>query len=77
MSLKKQIEELERRVKELEARPIVYQPIYYPVPQPYYVPPPVPYYPQPWLPVQPWGVQITWGGGEPSSTTGGTSVATT
>jgi hypothetical protein len=49
MKLKDRLEELEKRVKELEQRPIVYPPVYipqpYPVPWPYYYQPlPVPYW---------------------------------
>jgi hypothetical protein len=47
---KRRLEELERRVKELEARPQA-QPYYYPVPYPYMPAPTYPAYPQypsPW-----------------------------
>ena len=56
---KQRIEELERRVKELEARPPVWMPMPYPVPQPYpiypapyqpYIPPMYPFSPHPtWI----------------------------
>lgn len=68
MTLKQRVEELERRVKELEARP-VYVPIYIP-PQA-----PAPY--QPHWPNYPW---ITCGGavgvGTGMATTGGTAPFT-
>ena len=59
MSDKDRIEELEKRVKELEARPI-----FYPVPGPIYIQPimpPIYPQPQPWYPY-PWAVRpnITW-----------------
>jgi hypothetical protein len=51
---KQRIEELERRVKELEARPPVWMPVPYPVPQPY------PVYPAPVLPLpSPWIIPWT------------------
>jgi len=48
MTMKDKIEELEKRVRELEARP-VYVPVWYPQP---YMPQPLPYFhPQnPWVP---------------------------
>src|SRR5260221_484887 len=59
---KQRIEELERRVKELEARPPVWMPVPYYVPQPYPVYPiypasvPNPWYvPVPWTPTVPEG----------------------
>jgi hypothetical protein len=47
-SLKERVEELERRVRELEARPpmIVYPPIVLPMPQPT----PYPHFPSPFIP---------------------------
>lgn len=52
MKAKDRIEELERRVRELEQRPIAYPPVY--IPQPYPVPYyPSPYYVLPWIPPQP------------------------
>ena len=50
MSMGKQIEELEKRIKALEARPVYIPQPYY---VPYYIPPVVPYYPQPY-PSYPW-----------------------
>lgn len=62
MSQKQRIEELERRVRELEARPISYPPVYlpYPVPAPNFTPYPMwPIYP----PGTPWWLgQPTCGG---------------
>ena len=64
--LQKRIEELEERVRQLEARPIVVpmpvfvQPVL-PAPQPYYVPAPVPFYGHPLLPIRDTPV-ITCGG---------------
>lgn len=52
MNTKQRIEELERRVRELEARPIVYPPVFVPYPVP--VPPTPPLYPSPFSP--PWFV---------------------
>lgn len=51
MNMKDKIEELEKRVRELEARPVFvpmpyYQPIFYP-PNPY-LPPVQPFWNQPW-----------------------------
>lgn len=47
MTLKERVEELERKVRELEARPAVVYPLY--IPQPYYVQPLQPWYnPQPY-----------------------------
>jgi hypothetical protein len=60
MSDKKRIEDLERRVRELEARPywpptIIIQPMReLTVPQPYYPPW------QPWFPVQPFSEPPIW-----------------
>jgi len=64
---KQRIEELERRVKELEMRPPIYMPMPYPVPQPYpvypapYQPPYyVPYMPHPtWVGTPAWGAAGT------------------
>ena len=50
MKLKDEIEELKKRVKELEARPQTY-PVYWPI----YVQPPLPVNPYPYqVPTQPW-----------------------
>lgn len=46
---KDKLEELEQRIRELEARPVLTVPVY--IPQPYYVP----------LPQQPSYPYITWG----------------
>jgi hypothetical protein len=59
----KKLEELEARIRALEARPIVYPPVYipqpypvYPWPQPYYpCLPPVPYWQQPAWQQPQWG----------------------
>ena len=54
MNQKDKIEELERRIRELEARP-VYVPIYIGSPQPSYpCPQPLLWSPYPWQPSQPW-----------------------
>lgn len=80
MSLKDRIEELEKKVKELEARPPVMIPQPYPVPQLY---PVYPYYPQPWYPTPyPWYGSPDWvtcggamgGGIYQGSITGGCSM---
>jgi hypothetical protein len=55
MKLKDRIDELEKRVKELEQRPIVYPPVYVPAP---YVPAPA-NIPLPYIP--PWQSPFTCG----------------
>lgn len=50
--LLKRVEQLERQVAELQARP-VYVPMPYPVPVAP-LPPALPYYPQPWNPYPVW-----------------------
>lgn len=58
MDIAEKIEELEKRIKELEARPIMYPPVY--VPYPVYPAPVAPYQPYtPWQP--PFYPSITWG----------------
>lgn len=54
------IEELEKRVRELEARPTYHPPVY--VPYPVYPAPVLPVVPYPWHPVPYWP-QPTWVGG--------------
>jgi hypothetical protein len=67
MKLKERIEELERKVRELEARPahFHYPPVYLLVPMPYYQPTqwPQPYFnPPTWLTSTAWrGAQFTAG----------------
>jgi|GEM_PF-6580151 len=65
----KRIEELERKVRELEARPIAYPPVYVPYPVPY-IPPYQPLMPAPWVP---WyiGDTVRVGDAVPVTTTGG------
>ena len=55
--LLKRIDALERKVKELEARPATQWHYHYQYPQPYYIPTYVPS-PSPW-----WTSPITWGAG--------------
>jgi hypothetical protein len=58
MSDKKRIEDLERRVRDLEARPIVPTIVVLPAP----MPAPPPYFPpwSPWFPVQPFSDPPIW-----------------
>lgn len=61
MNQKDKIEELERRIRELEARP-VYVPIYIGSPQPNPCHQPSPWYRQPWYTSQPWSGYLGGGG---------------
>lgn len=65
MKLKDRIDELEKRVRELEARPVyVPYPIYpaQPLQQPWYQQPIIPQYPSPsWGPVTPTQYEVTCG----------------
>lgn len=70
----KRIEELERKVRDLEARPIQIPIVVIPgAPSPTYVP--VPYYPSPTYPAYPgWPYGTTWCGPQPQiGASGGTT----
>jgi hypothetical protein len=76
MGMKQELEELKKRVEELERRPVWVQPYYVPVPVPYPQPPPLFPAPNPWdVPHGPVWLSNT--GGCAQTTALGTTLVTT